>query len=188
MKHVKIIVMLLLVMVSTTSYAARGRYDDSYDNGSSGKFYVGAGLGSMRTDIPYLNTRALSWSLFAGSAINQNLAIEVAYTNLGSTNLGGSTNLKGAAYSLNLIGNIPVTQTISMFAKLGFANTGVYTETSGSSGTTYSLVAPTIGLGVKAGVSKKVDVRLAYDNYKFTPDNSTTYNSDITSLSVIYKF
>jgi hypothetical protein len=171
MKLAKILVMLLLVTVSTTSFA-RGRYDDSYDQGSSygatSKFYLGLGVGSMKPDIPGLSATAISWSLFAGTAINRFLAAEVAYTNLGSTDLGGGTNLKGTSYSLNLVGNIPVTQAISMFAKFGFANTGVYTETGGATGTTYSLAAPTIGLGVQASVSRRADVRIAYDNYKFT--------------------
>ena len=191
MKLAKIIVMLLLVMASTPSIAARSYSNDSYDQGSSGsssRFYLGVGVGSMKTDIPNLNTTALSWSLYAGSAINRNLAVEVAYTNLGSTDLGLSSYLKGTTYSLNLVGNIPVTQAISMFAKFGFANTGVYVESGGATGTTYSLAAPTIGLGVQANVSKKTDVRIAYDNYKFTPNNSTTYNADITSISVIYRF
>lgn len=193
MKLEKIIVTLLLVMVSTTSFAARGRYDDGYDQGSSyqsasSKFYLGFGVGSMKTDIPGISTTALSWSLYAGTAINRFLAAEVAYVNLGSTDLGGGTNMKGTSYSLNLVGNIPVTQAISMFAKFGLANTGVYNDTGGSAGTTYSLAAPTIGLGVQASISRRTDVRIAYDNYKFTPDNSKTYNADITSVSLIYKF
>lgn len=190
MKFGKIIVVLFLAMASTTSLAASGRYNDSYDQGSSSvaKFYLGAGLGSMKTDIPGVSGSALSWSLLAGTAINRNLAIEVAYTNLGSTDLGASY-LKGAAYSLSLFGNIPVTQSISMFAKFGFANTGVYVETSGASGTTYSTASPTIGLGVQVNVSKKADVRIAYDNYKFITSNvSPTYNADITSVSLVYKF
>lgn len=191
MKLGKIIVMLMLVMISTTSYAAK-RYDDSYDQGSSGapaKFYLGVGLGSMKTDIPGVSNSAIAWSLMAGTAINRNLAVEVTYTNLGSTDLGSSQYLKGTAYSLNLVGMIPVTQAVSMFAKFGFANTGVYTETNGSAGTTYSNAAPTIGLGVQASVGKKTDVRIAYDNYKIVPSStSPTYNSDITSVSVIFKF
>lgn len=190
MKLGKIIVMLLLVMVTTTSYAARGRYDDFYDqgSGSASKFYLGAGIGSMKTDIPSVNSNAIAWSLFAGTAINRNLAVEVAYINLGSTDLGTSY-LKGTTYSLNLVGNIPVTQAISMFAKFGFANTGVYNETAGSAGTTYSNAAPTIGLGVQANVSRKADVRIAYDNYKFiTSNTSPTYNADITSVSFIYRY
>lgn len=188
MKLGKIIVITLLVMISTPSFAARSYSADTYDQRSASRFYFGAGVGSMKTDIPNLSATSIAWSLFAGTAINRNLAIEVAYTNLGSTDLGASINLKGTSYSLNLVGMIPVTQAISMFAKFGFANTGVYTETGGATGTTYSLAAPTIGLGVQASVSKKADIRIAYDNYKFTTNNSTTYNADITSASLIYKF
>lgn len=188
MKLENIIVALLLVMVSTTSYAARRYSDEDYDLRSTANFHLGVGVGSMKTDIPGVSGRSVSWSLFAGTEINRFLAAEVAYTNLGTTDLGGSVNMKGASYSLNLVGNIPVTRSVSMFAKFGFANTGVYAETSTATGTTYSLAAPTIGLGVRAGVSKKMDVRIAYDNYKFTTDNSSTNNADITSVSLIYKF
>lgn len=188
MKIEIIIVTVLLLAVSTPIFAARSYSGDTYNQGSTSKFYMGLGAGSMKTDIQNLSTTAVSWSLFAGSSVNRNLAIEVAYTNLGNTDLGGATYLKGTTYSLNLIGNIPVTQAISMFAKFGFANTGVYSETGGASGTTYSLAAPTIGMGAQATISRKMDVRIAYDNYKFTTNNSITYNADITSLSVIYRF
>lgn len=190
MKLGKIIVLLLLAMISIPSFAARGYSSyDSYNQGSTSKFYVGAGVGSMKTDIPGVSANSIAWSLFAGTAINRFLAAEVAYTNLGSTDLGGSNNLKGTSYSLNLVGNIPVTQSISMYAKFGFANTGVYVESGGSASATYSQSAPTIGLGVMINAGKKVDVRIAYDNYKFVTSNtSPTYNADITSISAMYKF
>ena len=196
MKLGKIVVLLMLGMVSTSTFAARGYYDDPYDQrtktrsatGANSQFYMGVGVGSMKTDIPSVNTNAISWALFAGTSINRFLSAEVAYTNLGSTDLGGSSYLKGTAYSLNLVGNIPVTQSVSMFAKFGFANTGVYTESGGSAGTTNSLAAPTIGLGIIAAVTRKTDVRISYDNYKFTTNNSATYNADITSVSVVFKF
>lgn len=196
MKLGKIVVLLMLGMVSTSTFAARGYYDDPYDQrtntrsaaGANSQFYMGVGAGSMKTDIPSVNTNAISWALFAGTSINRFLSAEVAYTNLGSTDLGGSSYLKGTAYSLNLVGNIPVTQSVSMFAKFGFANTGVYTESGGSAGTTNSLAAPTIGLGIIVAVTRKTDVRISYDNYKFTTNNSATYNADITSVSVVFKF
>ena len=189
MKLAKIIAILLLATVSIPSFAARGYSSDSYDQGpSTSRFYMGLGLGSLKTDVPGASGNALAWSLYAGTALNRNLAIEVAYTNLGSTEIGGSY-LKGTVYSLNLVGNIPVTQAISMFAKFGFANSGVYAETNGSAGTTYSNTGATIGLGVMINAGRKTDVRIAYDNYKFiTGSNSPTYNADITSVSVMYKF
>ena len=188
MKLEKMIVALLLVMVSTASYAAKRYSNDDYDLKSTSNFHLGVGLGSMKADNPNVSGRSVAWSLFAGTEINRFLTAEVAYTNLGSTDLGGSTYLKGTAYSLNLVGKIPVTKSVSMFAKFGFANTGVFTETNGIADTTFSKSAPTIGLGVWAGVGKKMDVRIAYDSYKFTADNSTTNNADIISVNLLYKF
>lgn len=189
MKLIKLMVVLFMSVAASTAFAAKGRYNESYNQGGSSKFYVGAGLGSMKTDIAGAGN-AIPWALFAGTAINRFLAAEVAYTNLGSSSLGGSSYLKGNAYSLNLVGNIPLTQSVSMFAKFGLANTGIYVETGGAAGTTHTLAAPTIGLGVQAGIGRSTDIRVAYDNYKFntTSVNPVTYNADITSLSVIFRF
>jgi len=186
MKIEKIIIALLLVMASTTSYAAKRYSNDDYDLRATSSFHVGVGVGSMKSDFPDAG-RSVAWSIFAGTEINRFLAAEVAYTNLGTTDVGNSVNLKGAAYSVNVVGNIPVTKAVSMFAKFGLANTGVYSESSTTTSATYSKVAPTIGLGVRAGVGKNMDVRIAYDNYKIA-DDSTTYNADITSVALIFKF
>lgn len=190
MKPARILAILLIVIASTPAFAARSRTADTYDAGGASKFYLGVGLGSMKNDIPGVSNTSIPWSLFAGTSINRFLAAEVAYTNLGSTDLGSSIYLKGAAYSLNLVGMIPVTQSVNMFAKFGFANTGVYTESGGTAGTTYTKAAPTIGLGVQFSAGKKTDIRVAYDNYKFetTTTNPVTYNADITSASVIFRF
>ena len=193
MKLWKIIVALLLVMVSTTSYAAKRYSNDDYDLRSTSNFHVGVGLGSMKADIADASGRSVAWSLFVGTEINRFLAAEIAYTNLGSTtDLRRSEDLKGATYSVSVVGNIPVTSSVSMFAKFGLANTGVYRESATTTERTYSKFAPTFGLGVRAGVSKWMDVRIAYDNYKFTDRISgnltDTFNADITSVSLIYKF
>lgn len=179
--------MLLLLMISIPSFAAR-TYDEADELKVTSNFHLGVGVGSMKTDIANLNTSSIAWSVLAGTEINRFLSVDVAYTNLGSTELGGDVKLKGSTYSLNVVGKIPVTKTVSMFAKFGFANTGVYAETAGSAGTTFSKVSPTIGLGVQAKIAKKADIRIAYDNYKFTTDDSTTNNADITSVSLIYNF
>lgn len=197
MKLEKIIVLLLLVMVSATSFAAPRRNSSNTNRNlelqAKSSFHLGVSGGSMNTDIPNLSATSVAWSVLAGAEINRFMAVEVNYTNLGRTALGLTNQgvfsfLKGTTYSLGFVGKVPVTHAVSMFAKLGFANTDVYVEAAGLAGTTYSKTSPTIGLGVQAGLSKRFDVRIAYDNYKFTPDKITTRNADITSVGLIYKF
>jgi opacity protein-like surface antigen len=192
MKYTKLIIILVLLSFSTASFAAKKRGNEISDRGSgsasSSKFHLGVGVGSMNTDIPNLSSTSVAWSIIAGTSINNNLGIEVTYANLGRTKLGSFTYLEGSTYSLNLIGKVPVTPAFSLFAKFGVANTGVYSESAGFAGTTYTKTAPTIGLGVQGAITNKIDLRIAYDNYKFTPDDVTTYNSDITSVALLYKF
>lgn len=190
MKLAKWLLVFILAVVVTPAFAARGGSSSYNSSPAASKFYLGVGVGSMKTDIPGVSATSIPWSLYAGTSINQFLAAQVGYTNLGSTDLTGGNYLKGATYSLSLVGNIPVTQSVYMFAKFGFANTGVYVESGGAAGTTYTKAAPTIGLGVQINASSKTDVRIAYDNYKFetTNVNPVTYNADITSISLVFKF
>lgn len=190
MKLGKILVILILLTVSTSSFAAKRRTtnNDNYDLRATSQFYLGAGLGIMKTDIPNVSSTSVPFTVFAGTDINRFLSVNVGYTDMGSTDVGGGSSLKGTAYSLNVVGMIPVTYAVSMFAKFGFANTGMYVESPGSTSATYSTVAPTIGLGVQASITKQVDVRIAYDNYKLAANNTTTNNADITGVSMIFKF
>ncbi len=189
MKFAKLLIVLMLATAAAPSFAARARTYDTYGSSAS-RFYAGLGVGYMKNDIPGNSNTSIPWNLVAGTSINQFLAAEIAYTNLGTTDLGSGINLKGAAYSLNLVGTIPVTQAVSMYAKFGFANTGVYSESGSSTGATISYAAPTIGLGVRFPLSAKTDMRIAYDNYKFqtTNTNPVTYNADVTSVAVLFKF
>lgn len=109
----------------------------------------------MNTDFPNAKnaTHSLSapysYSLFTGANYNQNLAAEIAYTSLGTADLGGFVNLKGSAYSLSAIGKFPINDSFDLIGKLGIAKTDVYFETAGSVGGTETLFAPTLGAGVQ---------------------------------------
>jgi hypothetical protein len=190
MKLGKILVILIMLTVSTSSFAAsrRSTNKDTYDLRATSTFHLGVGLGMMKTDNTNASGTSIPFTIFAGTDINRFLSVDVAYTNLGSTDIGSGSTLKGAVYSLSVVGMIPVTNAVSMFAKFGFANSGMYVESPVSTSATYSTAAPTIGLGVQAGITKQTDIRIAYDNYKITADNSTTNNADITSVSMIFKF
>jgi opacity protein-like surface antigen len=191
MKFIKLLfVLILLTSASTSVYAATGRHHDEDEH--SNNLYVGLSMGSMITDIPNAKNSAPSLSspfassIFMGADFSQNLAAELTYTNLGITDVGGSTNLKGSAYSLNIVGILPATDALSMFARLGIADTGAYFETATGPGGTQTLIAPTFGLGIMVNISSRVDGRLSYDNFKFSTNNGNTYNANIITLTAVF--
>jgi len=187
-------VLFSLVLVSAPADAASSGHYKFHE--PSTNLYLGLSMGSMNTDFPNANNSApslpapYSYSLLIGAIFNENLAGELAYTKLGVTDLGNSVNLKGSAYSVCAIGKLPVSDLISVIGKLGIANTGTYFETGGNPGGTETLTAPTYGVGLQINSDKAIGfgLRISYDNFKFTTNNSNSYNANIISLSALFRF
>ena len=86
--------------------------------------------------------------------------------------------------------NVPISESVNLIGKLGMANTGVYFETAGSAGGTETLLAPTYGVGFQLNSDRAIGfgLRISYDNFKFTTNNSNSYNANIISLSALFRF
>jgi hypothetical protein len=193
MKRVKLFFILIPVaLVSVPAYAVLDT--NYYDQRALSNLSLGLSMGNLNTDIPNANNSAISlsspltYSLFVAATFNQNLAGEVAYTNLGIVDLGGTTKLKGSAYSLSVVGKFPINESFELIAKAGIANTGAYIEASGSPGGTQTMFAPTFGAGIQTKFNRTIGFRISYDNFKFTTSNSNSYNANIISLSALFRF
>jgi hypothetical protein len=186
--------LIVIALISASAYAASGKYSSGHE--PSTNMYLGLSMGDVKTDFPNVNNSApsltspYSYSLLMGAIFNEYMAGELAYSTLGITDLGNSVNLKGSAYNLCAVGKIPVSDSVNVIGKLGIANTGVYFETGGNPGGTETLVAPTYGVGLQINFDRAIGfgLRIAYDNFKFTTNNSSTYNANIISLSALYRF
>ncbi len=190
----KIILTLLLSFISTQAFA-----QDS-------KFYFGASGGQTKFDTGVtaitarLDEKDSGFKIFAGYEINENVAIEGFYTDLGSATLSGTNGqtfrfnnttyqfttsasiaIKGTALGASILAGVPINEYVKPFAKIGFSRTETkttYTGTNAPSETDTS-TEPMYGVGIDFNVTKTIAIRLEYETYKSDDDKATLISAGV---------
>ena len=184
-------------------------------------FYGGASIGQAKvdmdnssddsaklaTELGFTNISSsqddsdTSWKIFAGYKLNQNLAIEGGYADLGKFQLNADGILNGVtgkldgsvkshAYFIDLLGVLPMGD-FSVFGKLG----GAYTQTKAEASASYSSASasdsvkenkfsPKLGVGVEYNITQSIAIRGEFERYFNVGDDSTTGESDVDVWSV----
>ena len=125
-----------------------------------------------------------------GSYFNDNLGMEMGYTDFGTINrAGGSTRARGLSFSL--VGKYPVTPAFNLLGKIGTTYSDTDVSSSPSSGvaagnaTGFGL---SYGLGVEYSFTPQWSALLQYESHdlKFAGDNKERVG--VTTLGVRYHF
>jgi OOP family OmpA-OmpF porin len=140
--------------------------------------YVGVNVGKNQMDYSGVNS-STAIGVLGGYSFNQNVAAEVAYTNLGSADYYG-TSITGHVFSVAAVGSLPLNKDFSLLGKLGVASSTV--EVPGYSESKTDL---TYGIGAQYNVSKTVGIRLVYDSFKV--GSSNTKDSALISIGAVFK-
>jgi OOP family OmpA-OmpF porin len=94
-------------------------------------FYAGVGIGEATIEVDDVDFDAsdTAFKVFGGYSFNENFAVELTYFDGGSPNenfefagIGGSVDAEVDGLNASVVGRIPVGDTFSLFAKLGFAS------------------------------------------------------------------
>lgn len=169
----KIIALGLCFAVSTTAFAAED-------------FYAGAGIGSAKTKIDDtgFNESDLSFKLFGGFNISDNLAIEAAYYDFGKPSAQGmEVNTDG--FGGFAVGIVPLNPQISLFAKAGFLawDSDIHNTQAGlsasDSGTDFAF-----GFGGDVRVVDNIRVKAEYEHFNLDSDAA----SGLASVSLQINF
>jgi OmpA-OmpF porin, OOP family len=163
-------------------------------------FYAGLDAGIARAGNPdpaatsTSNSKAVA-GILGGYQFSKNWGIEGKYTGAGEVDTvnaaGGVANVKADALSLSGVGTLPLSDSFSLYGKLGYASTKTsVSSSSGAGGATRS--APTYGLGILYNVNAQIGVRLGWDRYGAAEINGAgakqDYNSNVYAVGVVYKF
>jgi len=152
---------------------------------------VGGGVGSPDADIdvavydpPVMtadDSSPISWKVYAGYAVGENLGLEVAYTNFGSEyqlfntlGFGEVIHFKPSAAAVTLVGRTRVHDRIHMFARLGAAYWTAradYTEGSFRSSRRDGDVDPVLGIGFDFALSERIGLRLEWEQFQNVGDD-----------------
>ncbi len=201
MKMKKTLAVALLAAVTAPSLAA--------DFG----FYAGVNLGQSRSGNPYpavSQTKSSDTALgvLVGYQFNANWGVEGFYTDAGKfegTYSSGGVATDGRMFGktrilgIAAVGTLPVSDALSLYAKLGYAQakSGVsWVDPTGSGTLDGTRNAASFGLGGAWKVTPTAAVRLGWDRYgaaaKDTNDGvnffSMNYNVNVYSLGATFKF
>ena len=167
-------------------------------------FYAGADIGSGKVRIKNCSGTCLSSSkndqvvggILLGYQYNKNLAVEAKFTGTGKweRNTAPTGDIKGDAFALVGVGIAPVTNELSVYAKLGVAN--MKSKVSNSAALGYKdtrNTSATGGLGAQYNVTSAIGVRLGYDYYRGKVDataggGDARLNCDVWTAGVIFRF
>lgn len=203
--HRKLTGLAAAVMALTLSAGASAQSTDSMSNSSSGgtmsnwsgtswypagNRYIGLNAGSgdiSGTCVVNCDDNTDVYSLYTGGMWNKNFGLEVGATDYQSFDRGVGNTLSAYGFSIKAVGVIPLTQSLSAFAKAGT----IYHHTKGSLdgqvGATDSDWGSTYGLGVNFDFTPSLTAVLEFDqsNLRFAGSRE---HINTTSLGLKYRF
>jgi opacity protein-like surface antigen len=169
----------------TGMYNAGGSYADL--NVGQSDFSLDNGLNAFDS-----NEGDTTYGVRIGSYFNENLGVELGYTDFGSVNRGGG-NTRARGINLSLVGKLPLSPAFNLLGKIGttYSDTDVSAAPVGVSGivsgseTGFGL---SYGVGVEYAFNPKWSATLQYESQdlKFAGDRNERIG--VTSLGVRYHF
>jgi opacity protein-like surface antigen len=152
-------------------------------------FYAGATIGQARDDMAGLSKHSdTDYSLLAGYQLNPYFSVEGNYADYGKQAYYTGQGISNSSWGLFAVGYLPISSisdSLSLYGKLGMAQAHTSTDLSGSSNRSHLAY----GAGLQYAVASNVDLRAGYD--RVSAGNGTTIaQSNINSYSIgaIYRF
>ena len=136
-----------------------------------------------------------------GYQFNKNFGAELGYVNFGNFTSSGKpagvastfdAKIKGAEFMG--VGAFPITESFSVYGKLGFFNYDVeFSSTVAGAGASTGRDRGTVltfGAGLKYDATKTIGARFEWQRYNDVGDAATTLNApiDLLSLGIVFKF
>ncbi|GAA5523516.1 hypothetical protein Maes01_00061 [Microbulbifer aestuariivivens] len=144
--------------------------------------YFGTSIGQAEVDISGLQS-ATSFSLTAGYEVTRNIALEVAYVDLGSVEVSGAPfTLSTDGLNFSAVAALPVHEKVDVFAKLGFFRWDFSVDESGA-GEVFSDDGTDMSysVGATANLTEQFDAVLEYQVFEWDGD-------EISNVSLGAKF
>lgn len=157
--------LLLLSLVSlffaNTAQAYEGRY-------------LAFGLGHSEAKIAGINYTGVGGSILLGAQFNKHLAMEIEYVDFGEL-ADTAAKISANSKAISAIFLLPVSQRLSIYAKLGVAQVSSALNGTGLSGLRSTISSLPYGLGLQYEMSRKTALRLfADDGYTYQVNGATT--------------
>jgi OOP family OmpA-OmpF porin len=213
----------LIALACATMTATAATPDTTFVNPdwANSAWYMGAGVGQSRAHIDAAPTirgltatgatlnsysadnRDIGFKVFGGKQLNRYIAIEAGYFDLGKFSFDATTSGNGALHgetefrgvNIDLVGQLPVTQRLSLLARAGmqyakgeshFSGNRLYATNPNPAKETRR--NPKVGLGLEYKLSEALALRGEVERYRVNDSQANRSDVDLASVSLVYKF
>jgi OOP family OmpA-OmpF porin len=224
MKNTSKLAAMIALACATMMSATAATPDSSFVNPdwANSAWYMGAGVGQSRARIDAapmvrgltasgatLNSysadnRDIGFKVFGGKQLNRYFAIEAGYFDLGKFSFDATTSGNGAlrgetefrGVNIDLVGQLPVTERLSVLGRAGmqyakseshFSGNRLYAVTNPDPAKE-SRRSPKVGLGLEYKLSEALALRGEVERYRVNDSQANRSNVDLASVSLVYKF
>lgn len=159
-------------------------------------FYVGGSVGSSKYHadddggVRFVDKTDTGYKAFGGVQIIPNFAVEFGYVDMGKLRAEVtpfSVDLKGRGVFVDAVGLLPVTDTVTLFGKVGAFNGKVKGSVNGIDAGDDSGTDVKFGLGASFAVTPKIAIRAEWERYRFNVFDDKG-DTDLASVGVSFKF
>lgn len=156
--------------------------------------YAGANVGATSLNLPgcspgvYCDDSGNGFKIYTGGMISRVFGVEASYVQLlGVDRNGGDARAKGL--NLGLVANLPVTDRVNLFAKVGaiYGWTRTGSSVAGAPNGDNSDLNWSYGAGAQVDLAGNWGVRVDWDVYRMKFASGTT-NASLYSVGLVYKF
>jgi OOP family OmpA-OmpF porin len=182
--------LVILGMASALAFAPPAMAQDA-------GFYIGGAIGQADfqdacEDISAVFTscdeKDSAWKVFGGFQFNRNLAIELAYGNLGEVSVSGpgvSATVETTVWDLMAVGSFPIMDKLSVYGKLGLFRADLEGRSNVGVSADDSETGLTFGIGFRFDITRNLGVRTEWQRYN---EVDGELDADVLSIGLLWRF
>lgn len=186
----------VLAVAALAAGASAQAQSSNYSLAAPGASYVGVNVG--KSDFSVGNGNGLfssdkkdtAYGINAGSYINNNLGMELGFTDFGKINRAGGTT-KAQGFNLSMVGRLPLSPQFNLLGKLG----ATYGRTDVSASPASGVVSGkengfgvSYGLGAEYAFNPQMSAVLQYDAHDMKFAGAGRDRVSATTVGLRYKF
>ena len=159
--------------------------------------YAGFNLGSAEQKVQLdplgsFKDHTTGAKIYGGYNFNKNFGAEVGFVEFGNANwtvLGVSISAKPRSFYVAGTGTLPITDTFSVFAKLGISDNRTKGSVSGVAAGAENKTTPLVGIGASYAFTKNISAVVEYEDFgKVLESGSSNLKLNLLSVGVRYAF